>query len=172
MRGPTLLALNHPSTRSQTARTHFCSERPFKLFKLVNSTEKAMATHSSALAWKIPWTEEPGRLQSMGSRRVGHDWSDLAAAAAAVNSESARLAYSALPILSWGNHNEGSHPHFLSAPFASWLALGLPHMTHHVAAHPFPLGTLSNKLSFHWQWPLGHHTWLKHKSQEYLRVGS
>ena len=32
-----------------------------------------MATHSSTLAWKIPWTEEPGRLQSMGSRRVGHD---------------------------------------------------------------------------------------------------
>ena len=31
-------------------------------------------THSSTLAWKIPWTEEPGRLQSMGSRRVGHDW--------------------------------------------------------------------------------------------------
>ena len=45
--------------------------------------EKAMATHSSTLAWKIPWTEEPGRLQSMGSHRVGHDWSDLAAAAAA-----------------------------------------------------------------------------------------
>ena len=35
--------------------------------------EKAMAPHSSTLAWKIPWTEEPGRLQSMGSRRVGHD---------------------------------------------------------------------------------------------------
>ena len=35
--------------------------------------EKAMAPHSSALAWKIPWMEEPGRLQSMGSRRVGHD---------------------------------------------------------------------------------------------------
>ena len=33
-----------------------------------------MATHSSTLAWQIPWTEEPGRLQSMGSRRVGHDW--------------------------------------------------------------------------------------------------
>ena len=33
-----------------------------------------MAPHSSTLAWKIPWTEEPGRLQSMGSRRVGHDW--------------------------------------------------------------------------------------------------
>ena len=36
--------------------------------------EKAMATHSSILAWKIPWTEEPGRLQSMGLQRVGHDW--------------------------------------------------------------------------------------------------
>ena len=35
--------------------------------------EKEMAIHSSALAWKIPWTEEPGRLQSMGSQRVGHD---------------------------------------------------------------------------------------------------
>ena len=34
--------------------------------------EKEMATHSSTLAWKIPWTEEPGGLQSMGSRRVGH----------------------------------------------------------------------------------------------------
>ena len=36
--------------------------------------EKEMATHASILAWKIPWTEEPGRLQSMGSQRVRHDW--------------------------------------------------------------------------------------------------
>ena len=35
--------------------------------------EKEMATHSSILAWKIPWTEEPGELQSMGSQRAGHD---------------------------------------------------------------------------------------------------
>ena len=35
--------------------------------------EKVMAPHSSILAWRIPWTEEPGRLQSMGSQRVGHD---------------------------------------------------------------------------------------------------
>ena len=40
--------------------------------------EKEMATHSSVLAWRIPWTEKPGRLQSMGSHRVGQDWSDLA----------------------------------------------------------------------------------------------
>ena len=36
--------------------------------------EKEMATHSSILAWRIPWTEEPGGLQSMGSQRVGHNW--------------------------------------------------------------------------------------------------
>ena len=36
--------------------------------------EKEMATHSRILAWRIPWTEEPGGLQSMGSQRVGHDW--------------------------------------------------------------------------------------------------
>ena len=39
----------------------------------VQSLEKEMATHSSILAWKIPWTEKPGRLQSKGSQRVGHD---------------------------------------------------------------------------------------------------
>ena len=41
---------------------------------LVKAREKEMAIHSSTLAWKIPWTEEPGRLQSIRSRRVGHDW--------------------------------------------------------------------------------------------------
>ena len=40
--------------------------------------QKAMAPHSSTLAWKIPWAEEPGRLPFMGSHRVRHDWSDLA----------------------------------------------------------------------------------------------
>ena len=40
---------------------------------LEDPLEKGMATHSSIMAWKIPWTEEPGRLQSMGSLRVGHD---------------------------------------------------------------------------------------------------
>ena len=45
--------------------------------------EKEMATHSSILAWRISGTEEPGGLQSMGLHRVRHDWSNLAAAAAA-----------------------------------------------------------------------------------------
>ena len=43
--------------------------------------EKEMATHSSILVWRIPGTGEPGRLPSVGSHRVWHDWSDLAAAA-------------------------------------------------------------------------------------------
>ena len=48
-----------------------------------HALEKEMATHSSVLAWRIPGMGEPGELPSMGSHRVEHDWSDLAAAAAA-----------------------------------------------------------------------------------------
>ena len=47
-----------------------------------HALEKAMATHSSVLAWRIPGEGEPGGLPSVGSHRIGHDWSDLAAAAA------------------------------------------------------------------------------------------
>ena len=43
-------------------------------FKIIHWILKEVATHSSTLVWKIPWTEGHGRLQSMGSRRVGHDW--------------------------------------------------------------------------------------------------
>ena len=49
-----------------------------------HALEKEMVTHSSVLAWRIPGAGEPGGLPSMGSHRVRHDWSDLAAAAAAV----------------------------------------------------------------------------------------
>ena len=48
-----------------------------------HALEKEMAPHSSVLAWRIPGTAEPGQLPSMGSHRVGHDWSDLAVAAVA-----------------------------------------------------------------------------------------
>ena len=52
-------------------------EQTSEIFKICRSLrfylEKAMAPHSSTLAWKIPWMEEPGGLQSMGSLRVGHD---------------------------------------------------------------------------------------------------
>ena len=49
-------------------------KRLFSSSSLTAIRVRAMAPHSSTLAWKIPWTEEPGRLQSMGWHRVGHDW--------------------------------------------------------------------------------------------------
>ena len=52
-----------------------------------HALKKEMATHSSVLAWRIPGMAEPGGLPSMGWHRVGHDWSDLAAAAAAKQQE-------------------------------------------------------------------------------------
>ena len=52
----------------------FVKSEFFNFGTLQGNTEKAMATHSSILAWKIPWTEDTGRLQSMGSQRVGRDW--------------------------------------------------------------------------------------------------
>ena len=67
--------------------------------------EKAMATHSSVLAWRIPGTGEPGGLPSLGSHRVGHEGSDLAAAAAAV--------WNGLPLPSPGDlPNPGIEPRF------------------------------------------------------------
>ena len=57
----------HGVAKSQTRLSDFTFT--FHLYAL----EKEMATHSSVLAWRIPWTEQPGRLQSMGSHRVGHD---------------------------------------------------------------------------------------------------
>ena len=67
-----------------------------------HALEKEMATHSSVLAWRIPGIGEPGELPSMGSHRVGHDWSDLAAAAAAACSIYKKRSLSFLPSLdSW-----------------------------------------------------------------------
>ena len=54
------------------------SRSPNLYRRSLNILEKEMATHSSILAWRIPWTEEPGGLQSRGLQRVGHDWSNLA----------------------------------------------------------------------------------------------
>ena len=64
-----------PWSRSELGRTE-------RLHFHFHALEKEMATHSSVLAWRIPGTGEPGGLPSMGSHRVGHDWSDLATAAA------------------------------------------------------------------------------------------
>ena len=60
-------------THKVTCPKHFGSRFTFGV-EQCSLSEKAMAPHSSTLAWKIPWMEEPGRLQSMGSLRVGHDF--------------------------------------------------------------------------------------------------
>ena len=62
-----------------------------------HALEKEMATHSSVLAWRVPGTGEPGGLPSMGSHRVEHDWSDLAAAAASVVLARRNLKYLLVP---------------------------------------------------------------------------
>ena len=67
----------HGVARSRTRLSGFTFTFHF------HALEKEIATHSSVLAWRIPGTGEPGGLPSLGSHRVGHDWSDLAAAAAA-----------------------------------------------------------------------------------------
>ena len=77
-----------------------------------------MATHSSVLAWKIPWTEEPGGLLSMGSHRVGHDWSDLAAAAAAIFLNSFLLL--TLVFVSYFSIPSNVYLHSLFSIFISW----------------------------------------------------
>ena len=77
MDGGAWWAAVHGVARSWTWLTDFTFTFHF------HALEKEMATHSSVLAWRIPGTGEPGGLPSLGSHRVGHDWSDLAAAAAA-----------------------------------------------------------------------------------------
>ena len=77
MDGGAWWAAVHGVTTSQTWLSDFTLTFHFHIL------EEEMATHSSILAWRIPGTEEPGGLPSMGSHRVGHHWSDLAAAAAA-----------------------------------------------------------------------------------------
>ena len=67
----------------------------------ITCQEKEVATHSSVLAWRTPGTGEPGGLPSMGSHRVGHDWCDLAAAAAVSHAEYCAKPWN-LTIYHWG----------------------------------------------------------------------
>ena len=71
-----------PTTRRQWHPTPVLWTEQLHLHFSLSCIGEEMATHSSVLAWRIPGTGEPGGLPSMGSQRVGHDWSDLAAAAA------------------------------------------------------------------------------------------
>ena len=81
----------HGFARSRTGLSDFTFTLHF------HALEKAMATHFSVLAWRIPGTGEPGGLPSLGLHRVGHNWSDLAAAAAGSSGDGILLAR----ILEW-----------------------------------------------------------------------
>ena len=71
-----IFSLPSPANISEVSleRSHIWKHTTYFLPKSFLLTALVIAPHSSTLAWKIPWMEEPGRLQSMGSRRVGHDW--------------------------------------------------------------------------------------------------
>ena len=79
MDGGAWWAVAHGVAKSQTRLSDF----PFTFY--FHALEKEMATHSSVLAWRISGMGEPGGLPSMGSHRVGHDWSDLAVAVELTN---------------------------------------------------------------------------------------
>ena len=93
-----------------------------------HALEKEMATHSSVLAWRIPGTEEPGGLLSMGLHRVGHDWRDLAAAAA-----TEVIIYSLSHVRLFGTPWTGAHQ-------APW-SMGFPRQEHW---NGFPFPTLGD----------------------------
>ena len=94
--------------------TEHCAELLSVLHMVVCILEKATAPHSSALAWTIPWTEEPGGLPSMGSRRVRHDWATsftfhFHALEKAVAPDSSVLAWTIPWMKTGGLQSMGSH---------------------------------------------------------------
>ena len=86
-----------------------------------------MATHSSVLAWRVPGTGEPGGLLSMGSHRVGHDWSDLAAAADISSNLALFYVWEDARVCTDWNHSFAVHLSCLgpaSCAFSSWVSSG------------------------------------------------
>ena len=115
--------------------------------------EKEMATHSSVLAWRIPGTAEPGGPPSMGSHRVRHDWSDLAAAAAAA---SRLYCVPALGIYRWTNRVSALKQFSSSDWNSSYLLISRlqplsphPHLHLHLPSFPSPLSEDSSRLTLH-----------------------
>ena len=88
--------LENPVDRGAWGQQSYRVEHDLSDLACMHALEKEMATHSSILAWRIPGTGEPHGLPSMGSHRVGHDWSDLAAAAASFSLPSLILKFRVL----------------------------------------------------------------------------
>ena len=105
MDGGACWATIHGVAKSQTKQSDFTFTFHFHIL------EKEMATHSSVLAWRIPGTEKPDRLQSMGSHRVRYNWSNLAAAADGKESASSEGDLGLVPE-SGRSPEEGNDTHF------------------------------------------------------------
>ena len=130
MDGGAWWAVVHGVAKSRTRLSNF----PFTFH--FPALEKEMATHCSVLAWRIPGTGEPGGLTSRGSHRVGHDWSDLAAAAAACQT---------LGFI-YNKHFEGTFP-LLRKPVLSYLTI-LETKTKTKNPHQNPKNCVSSHLVF------------------------
>ena len=111
MDGGAWKAAVHGVARSWTRLSDFTF--PFHFHAL----EKEMAAHSSVLAWRIPGTREPGGLPSLGSHRVRHDWSDLAATTTAIKIKNISITPKS-PFVPFCNR----YPHLLQAPGNHWSA--------------------------------------------------
>ena len=165
----------HGMAKSRTWLNDFTFTFHFHAF------EEEMATHSSVLAWRIPGMGEPGALPSMGSHRVGHDWSDLATAAAAAASWGSVCSL----YITWGWRCPPLHlltpacscvlpmspcPQITGTPVPSQLESGPPYLSHSV-----PLGiSLGNCIAECWRSTCRLHIFLRsdsHSSLENTKVG-
>ena len=156
MDGRAWWAAVHAVAKSRTRLSNFTFTFRF------HPLEKEMATHSSVLAWRIPGTGEPGGLPSMGSHRVRHDWSDLAAAAMAFWASQVALVVKNLPANAGDIRDADSFPGLGRSP-------GGGH------DNPFQYSCLENHMDkgAWWaavQWVSKSQTWLKWLSRHTLNV--
>ena len=139
MNGVTWWATVHGVTKSQTQLSDFTFIFHF------HALEREMATHSSVLAWRTPGMGEPDGLPSMGSHRVGHDWSDLAAAA---SQQQARFLWTCSLLPWWSRVSSPVHwhlmhlttsdqrTHFMDKEGRQWTCGQDIHWPYHILNHP------------------------------------
>ena len=121
--------------------------------------EEDIATHSSILAWRIPWTEDPGGLQSIGSQRVGHDWSSWARVYTWKLPDTSEEHH--IPTVSSGMHFH-SLPHWMSSQPHPWRSM-IPTNTVDVLARVAPLLTVCRGDGLGWQHQGQRAVWVKTK---------
>ena len=115
-----------------------------------DALEKEMATHSSTLAWKIPWTEKPGGLQSMGLQRIGHDWATSLTSLTSLYSSSVDGHLGCFCVLDTVNSaakNIGVHVSFCMMDFSGYMSSSGTAGSYDSFIASFIMSSLFNKLS-------------------------